>query len=46
MTGYEEKHWNILVYNVSTLHFSRLQGLLLSITLHSLLKKLKMYNFI
>ena len=27
MTGYEEKNWNILVYNVSTLHFSRLQGL-------------------
>ena len=26
MTGYEEKNWNILVYNVSTLHFSRLQG--------------------
>ena len=46
MTRYEEKNWNILVYNVSTLHFSRLQGLILLFTLHSLLKKLKMYNFI
>ena len=28
MTEFEEKNWNMLVYNVSTLHFSRLQGLL------------------
>ena len=44
MTGYEEKNGNILVYNVRTLHFSRLQVfLILLFTQHSLLKKLKMY---
>ena len=47
MTEFEGKNWNILVYNVSTLHFSRLEGLLNSfIHSTSFVKKLKMYSFI